>query len=81
MSFAVSAVSLALIPRPAAAGSMAATPAAEPLAAEPPGKPLGMLAYIRQSRAMQVILVVAVAANLTNGGLDGVALPALAHAH
>src|SRR5258708_31523032 len=50
------------------------------LAAEPPGKPLGMLAYIRQSRAIQVILVVAIAANLANGGLDGVALPALAHA-
>jgi hypothetical protein len=91
-SFAVSAVSLALIPRHAAARSMAAapaetadrttdSPAAEPLAAEPPAAPPGMLAYIRQSRAMQVILVVAIAANLTNGGIDGVALPALAHAH
>jgi nitrate/nitrite transporter NarK len=51
------------------------------LAAEPHGKPRGVLAYIRQSRAMQIILVVAIAANLANGGLDQVALPALAHAH
>jgi hypothetical protein len=45
------------------------------------GKPPGMLAYIRQSRAIQVIMVVAIAANLANGGLGEVALPALAHAH
>jgi MFS transporter len=51
------------------------------LAAEPPGTPQGLLAYIRQSRAIQVIMVVAIAANLTNGGLGEVALPALAHAH
>jgi hypothetical protein len=51
------------------------------LAAEPPGKPLGVRAYIRQSRAIQVIMVVAIAANLANGGLGEVALPALAHAH
>jgi MFS family permease len=51
------------------------------LPAEPPGKPPGMLAYIRQSRAIQVIMVVAIAANLANGGLGEVALPALAHAH
>jgi hypothetical protein len=93
VSFAVSAMSLALIPRRAAAGSLAASraeaadtvpdsPATGPdgLAAEPPAKPQGMLAYIRQSRAIQVIMVVAIAANLSNGGLAGVALPALAHA-
>jgi hypothetical protein len=51
------------------------------LAAEPPGKPQGMLAYIRQSRAIQVIMIVAIAANLASGGLGQVALPALAHAH
>jgi hypothetical protein len=51
------------------------------LAAEPPGKPQGMLAYIRQSRAIQVIMIVAIAANLAQGGLGEVALPALAHAH
>ena len=58
------------------------TPAAGPdgLAAEPARKQ-GVLAYIRQSRAMQVIIVVAIAANLANGGLGAVALPALAHAH
>jgi Transmembrane secretion effector len=38
------------------------------LAAEPPGKPQGVLAYIRQSRAMQVIMVVAIAANLARAG-------------
>jgi MFS family permease len=51
------------------------------LAAEPPGKPQGMLAYIRQSRAIQVIMVVAIAANLAQGGMAEVAIPALAHAH
>ena len=90
VSFAASAVSLALIPRHAAAGSMTASPAetadspgtgADDLAAEPAGKPQGMLAYIRQSRAIQVIMVVAIAANLANGGQGEVALPALAHAH
>ncbi len=50
------------------------------LAAEP-GKPPGLLAYLRESRAIQVIMVVAIAANLANGGLLEVALPALAHAH
>ena len=90
VSFAVSAVSLALIPRRAAARSLATSSAeaadspatgADNLAAEPPGKPQGVLAYIRQSRAIQIILVVAIAANLSNGGLGEVALPALAHAH
>ncbi len=105
VSFALSAVSLVLIPRRAAAGSLAASsaepedilaeqeeslaglaetgsisPAIGP-AAEPPGKPLSVPAYIRRSRAIQVILMVAVAANLVNGGLGEVALPALAHAH
>jgi hypothetical protein len=96
VSFAVSAVTLALIPRHAAAGSMAASsaeaagsPATGPdnpdnpdnPAAQLPGKPPGMLAYIRQARAIQVIIAVAIAANLANGGLTAVALPALAHAH
>jgi hypothetical protein len=95
VSFAVSAVSLILIPRRAEAGSLAASSAEadsmagpdshatgpDGLAAKPPARRQGVLAYIRQSRAMQVILVVAIAANLTNGGLSEVALPALAHAH
>jgi MFS family permease len=58
-------------------GSLATGP--DGLAAEPPGKAQGVLAYMRQSRAIQVIMVVAIAANLANGGLDEVALPALAH--
>jgi MFS transporter len=48
---------------------------------EPGVKPQGVLSYIRQSRAIQVIMVVAIAANLTSGGMSEVALPALAHAH
>jgi MFS family permease len=92
-SFAVSALSLALIPRRAVAGSMAARSAqaadsqaatADSLAstatAEPAGRPQGLLAYIRKSRAMQVILVTAVVMNMANGGMNEVALPALAHA-
>ena len=34
-------------------------PGPDSLAAEPSGKPQGMLAYLRQSRAIQVIMVVA----------------------
>ncbi len=93
-SFAVSALSLALIPRRAAAGSMAASSAqaadslsgpadaapASTATAEPADRPQGLLAYIRKSRAMQVILVTAVVMNTANGGMDEVALPALAHA-
>lgn len=45
----------------------------------PPARPPGVLAYIRQSRAIQIIMIVAIAANLANGGLLEVALPALAH--
>ena len=105
-SFAVSALSLALIPRRAAAGSMAmisthaeespaaadshaaagspagladATPAST-AAAEPASRPKGVLAYIRKSRAMQVILLTAIVMNMANGGMSAVALPALAHA-
>ena len=48
--------------------------------AEPAGRPQGLLAYIRKSRAMQVILVTAVVMNMANGGMNEVALPALAHA-
>jgi hypothetical protein len=39
-----------------------------------------MPAYIRKSRAMQVILVTAIVMNMANGGMSEVALPALAHA-
>jgi hypothetical protein len=40
----------------------------------------GILALLRRSRFLQVILVVVIAANLAGGGIDGVALPSLAHA-
>jgi MFS family permease len=93
-SFAVSALSLVLIPRRAEAGSMAGRSAATQDAltgqadaapastatAEPARRPQGMLAYIRNSRAMQVILVTAIVMNMANGGVNEVALPALAHA-
>ncbi len=41
----------------------------------------GVLNLLRRSRALQVILVVVIAANLAGGGMGEVALPALAHAH
>jgi len=86
-SFALSALSLALIPRGAASGSVtaggmepeAAVGAAPGSGAEPEAAD-GVLALLRKSRFLQVILVVLIAANLANGGMDGVALPALAHA-
>jgi Major Facilitator Superfamily len=85
-SFAVSALTLALIPRAPASGSVAArSPGAEGTA-EADGmtgagdEGQGVLALLRRSRALQVILVVVVAANLAGGGIDGVALPSLAHA-
>jgi MFS family permease len=61
------------------AGLADATPAST-ATAEPAGRPHGMRAYIRKSRAMQVILVTAVVMNMANGGMNEVALPALAHA-
>jgi len=47
---------------------------------EPGNGGQGVLALLRRSRALQVILVVVIASNLAGGGLDGVALPSLAHA-
>jgi len=97
-SFAVSALTLGLIPRQPASGSAAASDASETVGvgeaegegdgtardrdgvAGDRGKGDGVLALLRRSRALQVILVVAVAANLTSGGMGDVALPALAHA-
>ncbi|HEY6791715.1 MAG TPA: MFS transporter [Trebonia sp.] len=51
------------------------------LAAQPPGKPESVLSYIRHSRGIQLVMLVAIAMNLGSGGLGEVALPALAHAH
>jgi MFS family permease len=81
VSFGVSALSLALIPRQPASGSNAATRAEAELTAEAgPAGAGGVLALLRRSRALQVILVVVVAANLASGGMGDVALPTLAHA-
>ena len=89
VSFAVSALTLALIPRRAAADS-AATGTVE---ADGSGEAEtgaggagmggagtgGMLAFLKRSRVLQVILLVVIAANLAGGGLGEVALPSLAH--
>ena len=40
----------------------------------------GVLAFLKRSRVLQVILVVVIAANLAGGGMSDVALPSLAHA-
>ncbi len=90
-SFAVSALTLALIPRRAASGSAAAAAGDATGVAEtrvgtdgPAGTGSaaggGVLALLRGSRALQVLLVIVVVANLTSGGMGDVALPALAHA-
>ena len=84
VSFALSALSLLLIRRPAgvaggatdgAGATGGAGTAGEPAAVPP----TGVLALLKQSRVLQVLLVVVVAANLAGGGMSEVALPALAH--
>ncbi len=88
-SFAVSALTLALIPPRAASGSVAAAAAeaagasgeteADP-GADAAGGGDGVLALLRRSRLLQVLLLVVIAANLAGGGMSEVALPSLAHA-
>ena len=78
-SFAASALTLALIPRKAAAGTVSAGAGAAAEADTGGGDGQGVLAFLRKSRALQVLLVVVIAANLAGGGVDGVALPSLAH--
>jgi MFS family permease len=71
-TFAVSAVTLALIRRRPAPQSIAA--------AQPERKPTGgVLSLLRTSRVLQLIAIAVFAANLAMGGLGGVALPTLAH--
>ena len=79
-SFGISALTLLLIPRRPAAGSVAAAAAEAAAGTAEPATPGGVLALLRRSRAFQVILVVVIAANLAGGGMGEVALPALAHA-
>ncbi len=79
-SFGISALTLLLIPRRPAAGSVAAAAAEAAAGTAEPAAPGGVLALLRRSRAFQVILVVVIAANLAGGGMGEVALPALAHA-
>jgi len=74
-SFAVSALTLAFI-RP---GVTATEPAEETEQAAQAGGGK-VIDYLRQSRAMQAIIVVVIAANLAGGGMSEVALPSLAHA-
>ncbi len=79
-SFAISALTLALIPSKAAAGTVSAgANRADGADGADGGGSQGVLAYLKKSRALQVILVVVIAANLAGGGIDGVALPSLAH--
>jgi len=90
VSFAVSALTLLMIPARPASGSVAAVAigtdegveadGGETAGGPAGGETLGVLALLRRSRALQVILVVVIAANLAGGGMDGVALPSLAHA-
>ena len=79
-SFGISALTLLLIPRRPAAGSVAAAATEAPAGTTEPAQPGGVLALLRRSRTFQVIVVVVIAANLANGGMGEVALPALAHA-
>jgi MFS family permease len=93
-SFAVSALTLALIPGKAAAGTVsgAAAEAAQGGGAGADGGTggtgggggggggQGALAFLKSSRVLQVILVVVIAANFAGGGMSDVALPSLAHA-
>jgi hypothetical protein len=79
-SFAVSALTLALIPRKAAAGTVSAVAAEAAEAGAGDGGDQGVLALLKRSRVLQVLLVVVIAANLAGGGEAEVALPSLAHA-
>jgi len=90
-SFALSALTLALIPRQPAGGSLAAVAIEINGSDEATGGGDGgttgggdggggVLGLLRSSRALQVILIMVIAANLAGGGMSEVALPSLAHA-
>jgi MFS family permease len=80
-SFAVSALTLALI-RPRAAVPAHGSVPAETLAGATPaaGASATIWSLLRRERLLQIFVVVVIAANLASGGTFGVALPALAHA-
>jgi hypothetical protein len=89
VTFAVSALSLALIGRPAAVPAPAADAAALPAgqhdgsgpgngAASAP-RSGGVWQLVRRERVLQLVLVVVTASNLASGGAFEVALPDLAH--
>jgi predicted MFS family arabinose efflux permease len=72
-SFVVSAATLAGI-----CSAQARAPA--PVPAGEPGAPAPTLRrLLRSQRVLQIMLLVTVAANLGSGGVDGVAIPSLAH--
>jgi Major Facilitator Superfamily len=79
-SFAVSALTLTLIPRKAAAQTVSAAAAETAETGAGDGGDQGVLALLKRSRVLQVLLVVVIAANLAGGGEGEVALPSLAHA-
>lgn len=78
-TFAASAATLLAIRRIRAAPPTPATPPTpgRPDAAPTPPEGIGIL--LRRSRALQVILLITITANLGSGGFGEVALPALAH--
>ena len=83
VSFGVSALTLLLIPRRPRGDAVILEEAGAGEAEAGAGEaaaPGGVLALLRRSRELQVILVVVIAANLASGGMGEVALPALAHA-
>jgi MFS family permease len=82
-SFAISALSLALIPRAAPPGPdperglAASSPGGEP--GPGGGKGPGVIALLRTSRVLQISVLLTLCANLAMGGLIEVAVPDLAH--
>jgi len=74
-SFVVSAATLAGI-----RSAQAPAPALAPVPAGEPGAPAPTLRrLLRSQRVLQIMLLVTVAANLGSGGVDGIAIPSLAH--
>ena len=79
-SFAVSALTLVFIPRRPRRPRTVSAKRSGVASADGWISQLGVLDLLKRSRAMQVFVMVTIVANLTGGGLAGVALPTLAHA-